>query len=76
MSARRAGRESQASPLHQSLLGRSYSNLFGPWGMGAALFTFDGRGRFDARQTLDLLERYPISWRPRFSSSHTADALP
>jgi acyl-coenzyme A synthetase/AMP-(fatty) acid ligase len=30
----------------------AYSNLFGPWIMGAALFTFDGRG---------LLERYPIS---------------
>jgi acyl-coenzyme A synthetase/AMP-(fatty) acid ligase len=39
----------------------AYSNLFGPWSMGAALFTFDSRGRFDARQTLDLLERYPIS---------------
>jgi acyl-coenzyme A synthetase/AMP-(fatty) acid ligase len=39
----------------------AYSNLFGPWIMGAALFTFDGRGRFDARQTLELLERYPIS---------------
>jgi acyl-coenzyme A synthetase/AMP-(fatty) acid ligase len=39
----------------------AYSNLFGPWIMGAAMFTFDGRGRFDARQTLDLLERYPIS---------------
>jgi acyl-coenzyme A synthetase/AMP-(fatty) acid ligase len=39
----------------------AYSNLFGPWNMGAAMFTFDGRGRFDARQTLELLERYPIS---------------
>jgi acyl-coenzyme A synthetase/AMP-(fatty) acid ligase len=39
----------------------AYSNLFGPWSMGAAMFTFDGRGRFDARQTLELLERYPIS---------------
>jgi acetyl-CoA synthetase/medium-chain acyl-CoA synthetase len=39
----------------------AYSNLFGPWIMGAAMFTFDGRGRFDARQTLDLLARYPIS---------------
>jgi acyl-coenzyme A synthetase/AMP-(fatty) acid ligase len=39
----------------------AYSNLFGPWTMGAAMFTFDGRGRFDARQTLELLERYPIS---------------
>jgi len=39
----------------------AYSNLFGPWIMGAAMFTFDGRGRFDARQTLQLLEQYPIS---------------
>ena len=39
----------------------AYSNLFGPWIMGTAMFTFDGRGRFDARQTLELLERYPIS---------------
>jgi acyl-coenzyme A synthetase/AMP-(fatty) acid ligase len=39
----------------------AYSNLFGPWIMGAAMFTFDGRGRFEARQTLELLERYPIS---------------
>ena len=39
----------------------AYSNLFGPWIMGAAMFTFDGRGRFDARQTLELLEGYPIS---------------
>jgi acyl-coenzyme A synthetase/AMP-(fatty) acid ligase len=39
----------------------AYSNLFGPWIMGAAMFTFEGRGRFDARQTLELLERYPIS---------------
>jgi acyl-coenzyme A synthetase/AMP-(fatty) acid ligase len=39
----------------------AYSNLFGPWSMGAAMFTFDGRGRFDARQTLETLERYPIT---------------
>jgi len=39
----------------------AYSNLFGPWIMGAAMLTFDGPGRFDARQTLELLERYPIS---------------
>jgi acyl-coenzyme A synthetase/AMP-(fatty) acid ligase len=39
----------------------AYSNLFGPWIMGAAMFTFDARGRFDARQTLELLARYPIS---------------
>ena len=30
----------------------AYSNLFGPWIMGAAMFTFDGRGRFDAAADL------------------------
>lgn len=39
----------------------AWSNLFGPWNMGAALFTFDGRGKFNAPETLDLLERYPIT---------------
>ena len=39
----------------------AYSSLFGPWCTGAALFIQDGRGRFSASDTLDLLERYPIS---------------
>lgn len=39
----------------------AWSNLFGPWNMGAALFTYDGRGKWSATETLDLLQRYPIT---------------
>jgi acyl-coenzyme A synthetase/AMP-(fatty) acid ligase len=39
----------------------AWSNFFGPWGSGAALFIQDARGKFDAAETLALLQRYPIS---------------
>jgi acetyl-CoA synthetase/medium-chain acyl-CoA synthetase len=39
----------------------AWSNFFGPWGNGAALFIQDARGKFDAAETLTLLQRYPIS---------------
>src|SRR5438093_4713083 len=39
----------------------AWSSFFGPWNMGAALFVQDARGRFSAGETLDLLERYPIT---------------
>jgi acetyl-CoA synthetase/medium-chain acyl-CoA synthetase len=39
----------------------AWSSLFGPWNMGAALFVQDARGRFSASETLDLLERFPIT---------------
>jgi acyl-coenzyme A synthetase/AMP-(fatty) acid ligase len=39
----------------------AWSSLFGPWNMGAALFVQDARGRFSAGETLDLMERYPIT---------------
>ncbi|MSP13213.1 MAG: acyl-CoA synthetase [Chloroflexi bacterium] len=39
----------------------AWSNLYGPWNMGAALFTYDGRGKFSATETLDLLQKYPIT---------------
>lgn len=39
----------------------AWSNLFGPWTMGAAIFTHDGRGKFSAAETLDFLQRYPIT---------------
>jgi acyl-coenzyme A synthetase/AMP-(fatty) acid ligase len=39
----------------------AWSSLFGPWNMGAALFVQDARGRFSAPETLDVLERYPIT---------------
>ncbi|HLY30893.1 MAG TPA: AMP-binding protein, partial [Ktedonobacterales bacterium] len=39
----------------------AWSNLFGPWGNGAAMFIQDARGKFNAKETLDMLTRYPIS---------------
>lgn len=39
----------------------AWSSLFGPWNMGACIFNFDVRGRFDAIATLTTLERYPIT---------------
>ncbi|MDQ6900967.1 MAG: AMP-binding protein [Candidatus Dormibacteraeota bacterium] len=39
----------------------AWSSFLGPWNMGAALFVQDARGRFSASETLDLLDRYPIS---------------
>jgi acyl-coenzyme A synthetase/AMP-(fatty) acid ligase len=39
----------------------SYSNLFGPWIMGAALFIQDARGKFSAIETLEMLNKYPIT---------------
>ncbi len=39
----------------------AWSNFFGPWSQGAALFIQDSRGKFSPRETLDLLTQYPIS---------------
>jgi acetyl-CoA synthetase/medium-chain acyl-CoA synthetase len=39
----------------------AYSNLFGPWCMGAAVFIQHSTGRFDAQGTLKLLEQHGIT---------------
>ncbi len=39
----------------------AWTCLFGPWNMGAAIFIWDHRGRFDAAATLRMLETYPIT---------------
>ncbi|GCE09812.1 acyl-CoA synthetase [Dictyobacter aurantiacus] len=39
----------------------AWSNLFGPWVMGAAMFIQDARGKFSANETLDMLHTYPIT---------------
>ncbi|HUY77708.1 MAG TPA: AMP-binding protein [Ktedonobacterales bacterium] len=39
----------------------AWSNFFGPWGDGAALFIQDARGKFNAKETLDYLTQYPIT---------------
>ncbi len=39
----------------------AWSNLFGPWVMGAAMFMQDARGKFNALETLEMLHNYPIT---------------
>jgi acetyl-CoA synthetase/medium-chain acyl-CoA synthetase len=39
----------------------AWSSFFGPWGNGAALFVQDARGKFDPKETLELLAHYPIT---------------
>ncbi len=39
----------------------SWSNLFGPWLMAAAMFIQDARGKFNAIETLEMLNKYPIT---------------
>ncbi len=39
----------------------SWSNLFGPWVMGATMFIQDSRGKFSAIETLEMLHDYPIT---------------
>jgi acyl-coenzyme A synthetase/AMP-(fatty) acid ligase len=39
----------------------AWSNFYGPWGNGAAMFIQDARGKFNPAETLDLLAKYPIS---------------
>jgi len=39
----------------------AWSNFFGPWGNGAAMFIQDARGKFNPVETLELLAKYPIT---------------
>ncbi|MEE8302083.1 MAG: AMP-binding protein [Candidatus Tectomicrobia bacterium] len=39
----------------------AYSNLFGPWRMGAAVFIQNSSGRFDAKETLELLAEHGVT---------------
>src|SRR5579875_415239 len=39
----------------------AWSNLFGPWIQGAAMFIQDARGKFDPIETLEMLNKYPIT---------------
>jgi acyl-coenzyme A synthetase/AMP-(fatty) acid ligase len=43
------------------IMNAAWSNLFGPWMMGAAMFIQDARGKFNALETLELLHTYPIT---------------
>ncbi len=39
----------------------AWTCLFAPWSMGAALFIWDHRGKFDPEGTMRMLETYPIT---------------
>ncbi len=39
----------------------AWSSLYGPWQMGACIFTIDSRGKFDAAAALRTLAHYPIT---------------
>lgn len=39
----------------------AWSSLFGPWQMGATVFSFYRRGKFDPSGTLEIMQRYPIT---------------
>ena len=39
----------------------AWSHFYGPWNMGAAIFVWDHRGRFDPGATLRMLEKYPVT---------------
>ncbi len=39
----------------------AWSNLFGPWSQGASMFIQDARGKFNPKETLAFLEKYPIT---------------
>jgi acetyl-CoA synthetase/medium-chain acyl-CoA synthetase len=41
----------------------AWSSFFGPWHMGACIFSVDARGKFDPQFALRILSRYPVtSW--------------
>ena len=39
----------------------AWSSLFGPWNMGATVFTYYKKGKFDPLLTIDVMQRYPIT---------------
>ncbi|HBR21753.1 MAG TPA: acyl-CoA synthetase, partial [Nitrospiraceae bacterium] len=39
----------------------AWSSLFGPWHMGAAIFSFYRKGKFDPSLTMEILQKYPIT---------------
>jgi acyl-coenzyme A synthetase/AMP-(fatty) acid ligase len=39
----------------------AWSSFYGPWQMGACIFTVDSRGKFDAQATLKVLTDHPIT---------------
>ena len=39
----------------------AWSSLFGPWHMGATIFSFHKKGKFDPASITDVLHKYPVT---------------
>jgi len=39
----------------------AWSSLFGPWNMGATIFSFYKKGKFDPALTIEIMQKYPIT---------------
>ncbi|MCL4456043.1 MAG: acyl--CoA ligase [Nitrospirae bacterium] len=39
----------------------AWSSLFGPWHMGATIFSFHKKGRFEPSSIMDILRKYPVT---------------
>jgi acyl-coenzyme A synthetase/AMP-(fatty) acid ligase len=39
----------------------AWSSLFGPWHMGAAIFSYYKKGKFDPSLTIEIMQKYPIT---------------
>ncbi len=39
----------------------AWSSLFGPWNMGATIFSLYRKGKFDPASTMEAMERYPVT---------------
>ena len=58
--------DNRASDLHWTLADTgwaqaAWTSFFAPWNMGAGIFIWDSRGRFEAKDTLRMFEEYPIT---------------
>lgn len=39
----------------------AWSSFFGPWNCGAAVFAHNSTGKFDGKQILEMLDKYPVT---------------
>lgn len=39
----------------------AWSSLFGPWNMGATIFSFYKKGKFEPALTIEIMQKYPIT---------------
>lgn len=58
--------DNRPTDLHWTLADTGWAQaawtcFYAPWNMGAAVFIWDQRGRFSARETMDIFEKFPIT---------------